>query len=204
MALDVTAVVSTFGHPKWQHLAKTRAIPSANRLGVPVIYNHGSALYLARNEGLNSVKTEWVCHLDADDELDRNFFTEIEAVEGDLRAPAVRYVRSGSGAPAMMPHVAGHTHDCVADCLDNGNWLVVGAVARTELLLQVGGWRDYAWSEDWDLWQRCWIAGAKIVAVPRAIYIAHTTPKGRNTSKTHTEKVRIHHEIRKANLPHLY
>jgi glycosyltransferase involved in cell wall biosynthesis len=202
--IDVSIVISTFGNKRWEYLANTRAIPSANRLGVPVIYNHGPSLYEARNLGLNSVKTEFVCHLDADDELDSRFLHEIAAAEGDLRAPSVQYKRSGGRAAARMPKVAGHTHDCVADCLDTGNWLVVGTVAPTELLLRVGGWRDYAWSEDWDLWQRCWIAGATVVPVPKAIYIAHTNPRGRNNSRTHADKVRIHHEIRKENLPHLY
>lgn len=203
--MEVSIVVSTFGQSKWEHLARTRAIPSANQFGVPVFYNHGPSLHEARNLGLNQVETEYVCHLDADDELDLNFFREIAAVEGDLRAPAVRYTRSGNvGTRAMMPKVSGHSHDCEADCLLNGNWLVVGAVARTELLLAVGGWRNYAWSEDWDLWQRCWIAGAKIVRAPKAVYIAHTNGRGRNNASTHQQKVRIHHEIRKANLPHLY
>lgn len=210
--MEVSIVVSTFGHQKWQHLAKTRAIPSANQFGIPVIYNHGPSLHEARNAGLNQAKTEYVCHLDADDELDARFFNEISKVEGDLRAPAVVYTRSSSrryvhpsrgqgGDLARLPKVAGHVHDCVADCLEAGNWLVVGTVARTELLLSIGGWRAYPVYEDFDLWQRCWIAGATIVPVPKAVYIAHTTGQGRNNSYPIKKRRLVHYEISKTNLP---
>jgi hypothetical protein len=42
----------------------------------------------------------------------------------------------------------------------DGNWLVIGCVARTDLLREVGGFRDFPVYEDWDLWLRCWLAGA--------------------------------------------
>ena len=33
-----------------------------------------------------------------------------------------------------MPTVAGHTHQCEAACLLQGNWLVVGAMVLTDLV----------------------------------------------------------------------
>lgn len=209
--MDVSVVISTFGSQQWEHMAKVRAIPSANQFGVPVIYNHGPSLYEARNAGLNQVKTEYVCHLDADDELDSRFFNEISKFEGDLRAPSVLYTRNSSrrythrrgqgGDLARLPKVAGHVHDCIPDCLETGNYLVVGTVARTELLQSIGGWRSYPVYEDFDLWQRCWIAGATIVTVPKAVYIAHTTGRGRNNSYPINKRRLVHYEIAKTNLP---
>lgn len=195
--IDCTVVVSTFGSLNWKILAKDRAIPSAKSLGVPVVYNHGDSLHEARNLGLSQVETEYVCHLDADDELSPGFFEEIEKVEGDIRVPSINYVPYGT----RMPNVVGHNHICEAKCLSDGNWIVVGAVARTDLVKKVGGWRDYPIFEDFDLWQRCWIAGASIVPVPTAVYKAYSTEKGRNKSLSVLQSRAIQRQICMTNLP---
>ena len=203
--MDVSIVISTFGNFKWQLLAQERAIPSAKKFEVPVIYNHGETLHETRNKGLYQVETEFVCHLDADDELAPGFFDHMSRVDGDLRPPSVNHVYENM---TFMPKVVGlngvHNHVCVGECLTDGNWLVVGTVARTELLQKVGGWKEWGNWEDWELWLRCWLAGATVTPVPKAIYKAYSTTKGRNKSRTPEEDRRIYHEIRRANLPHLY
>lgn len=198
--MNCTVVISTFGNARWQLLAQERAIPSAMALGVPVIYNHGDSLHEARNAGLHQVTTEWVCHLDADDELELGFFDEMELVNSDLRAPAIRYY---PGHAPKIPQVVGHEyHQCIGQCLERGNWLVVGTVARTEILKKVGGWRDYPIFEDWDLWQRCWLAGATVAPVPKAIYRAYIGTNSRNHSLTPNEARVIQYQISKTNMPH--
>ena len=67
--MDVTICVATFGDPTWQTLARTRAVPSAEAQGVPVVHVHGRTLHAARNAAVEQAQTEWVIHLDADDEL---------------------------------------------------------------------------------------------------------------------------------------
>lgn len=202
MALkDVSIVISTFGNYKWQLQAQERAIPSAKSFGVPVYYNHVGAdkgLHVARNMGLAQVETEFVCHLDADDELSSDFFEHMDKVEGDLRPPSVNHVYE---RVTFMPHVVGHNHICVANCLEFGNWLVVGTVARTELLKKVGGWKEWGTFEDFDLWQRCWIAGATITSVPAAIYRAYSTPQGRCKNLPIEESTRIQRMICETNMP---
>jgi glycosyltransferase involved in cell wall biosynthesis len=203
--VDVTVVVGTFGGPQWSELALSRAVPSAEALGVPVIHHHGDTLHQARNQGLYEVDTEWVCHLDADDELEPGYFTNMDQGTADVRAPSVRYVRDGNdlGIP-YMPAVAGHEHGCTAGCLVDGNWLVVGSPARADLLRRVGGWRDWDLYEDWDLWQRCWLTGATFEPVPAAVYRAHRRRHSRNRAPDRWKKEQVHHDIRRANLPHLY
>lgn len=205
--MDVTVVVSTFGgDPKWKDLAHQRAIPSAKSFGVPVIYNHGkTALHEARNAGLEQVETEFVCFLDADDTLAPGYFQHMSKVNGDLRPPSVNHVYE---RVTFVPRVVGlsgvHNHVCVGECLSDGNWLVVGTVAKTELLRKVGGWKEWGTAEDWDLWLRCWLAGATITPVPQAVYRAYSTSQGRNKAHTHEEYMKIYHDIRRTNLPHLY
>jgi hypothetical protein len=198
--VDVTIVVATYGDPAWQTLAHRRAIPSAQQFGVPVIYHHGESLHEARNHVLNQVETEFVIHLDADDELEPGYLAAMASGTCDLRAPAVRYIMPG-GRPQrpMMPKVSGHTHQCTAECLPFGNWLVVGACARTQLLRDVGGWRDFTWSEDWDLWARCHLAGATVEAIGWAIYRAHMRPNSRNRSVVGTGRLEVHRAIARAN-----
>lgn len=196
---DVTVCVGTFGDESWIDLAKNRAIPSAERLGVNVVHVHADTLHDARNGALAQVSTEWVVHLDADDELEPEFFSEMASGTADVRAPSVRYVVRGRPGVSKMPTVSGHRHACTAECLPQGNWLVVGAMVRTELVRRVGGWRDFPWSEDWDLWLRCHLAGASIEAIPAAVYRAHSRPDSRNRAPEHAAKVAAHRAIYEAN-----
>jgi cellulose synthase/poly-beta-1,6-N-acetylglucosamine synthase-like glycosyltransferase len=197
--MDVTIAVATYGDSAWIDLANERAIPSAEQFGVPVVHVHGHTLHDARNQADDLVDTEWVVHLDADDELHPRYLDHLATGTADLRAPAVEYQRNGFHPPASVPKVAGHTHACTADCLTEGNWLVVGTLVRTDLVRQVGGWRDFTWSEDWDLWIRCWQAGATIEAVPKAVYVAHVRPDSRNRAPDRAAKVAAHRAIWDAN-----
>lgn len=196
--MDLTVVVATFGAQEWQELAKTRAVPSAEAQ-TQVVQVHGATLHDARNQGLALVETEWVVFLDADDELEPGYVEALAQGTADLRAPAVRYVSSTTWRSPRMPRVAGHRHDCTADCLPDGNWLVVGTAVRTDLVCEVGGWRDWACYEDWDLWLRCWQAGATIEAIPDAIYRAHVRPDSRNRAPAMELKNRVHRAIVAAN-----
>lgn len=192
--MDVTVCVCSFGDRHWQELAESRAVPSA--IGqAPVIRVHGDTLHGARNTALERVRTDWVIYLDADDELEPGYVETLAAGAADLRAPAVRYVRGRQARAPYVPRVAGHRHDCTADCLPAGNWLVVGTMARTSLLRQVGGWEPWPVYEDWALWLRCWRAGATVEAIPQAVYRAHVRPDSRNRAPAMNRKNQVHHEI---------
>lgn len=197
--MDVTVVVATYGDSEWVDLAHERAIPSVRKLGVPYVHLHGSTLQFARNDALAQVTTPWMCYLDADDELEAGYFRRMEQSTAEIRVPSVRYVRNRFDQGVRMPKVAGHSHDCSAECLPFGNWIVIGAVVRTSRLRDVGGFRDFPWSEDWDLWVRCWKAGATIQPVPRAVYRAHVRRNSRNRAASNSEKVAAHNLIAEAN-----
>ena len=201
----VTVCVATFGGREWCDLARERAIPSAERLGVEVIYRHGDTLAQARNAAVADARTPLVCLLDADDQLEPGFFDAMAASDADLRAPAVRYVTgefSEPDPPARMPRVAGHDHDCEAGCLRWGNWLVIGTVAPRDLILSVGGFTEHTWSEDWHLWVRCWQAGATVEAVPGAVYRAWTRVGSRNRTGSRADRRAVHQQMaRELGLP---
>jgi glycosyltransferase involved in cell wall biosynthesis len=197
--VDVTVCVGTYGDPLWSELAG-QAIRSAEAEGVPVVHCDGIDLADARNGALVSVRTEWVCFLDADDELEPGYLDAMSAGSADIRVPRVRYVTPKRTPKPISPRVAGHQHhDCSPDCLAFGNYIVIGAWAPTRLLRDVGGFRDFEWSEDWDLWVRCWQAGATIETIPDAVYRAHVRRDSRNRAPERAVKHAQHQAIARAN-----
>jgi GT2 family glycosyltransferase len=197
--VEVTVAVATYGDASWADLAQERAVPSAKAEGVPVVHWHGDDLADARNMALDHVDTEWVIHLDADDELEPGYVEAMARGTADVRAPLVRYMLGGRERNLWQPRVWNHRHDCTAACLKEGNWLVVGSAVRANMLRDVGGWREFPWSEDWDLWLRCWKVGADFELIPDAVYRAHVRHDSRNRAATRAEKLAAHHAIYEAN-----
>lgn len=192
--MDVTVIVATYGEGRWRELAECRAIPAA-RAEAEVIAVHGETLQSARNAGAAQATSEWLCFCDADDEVEPGYMAAMAELDADLRAPLVRYVKDHRHWPARVPDGT--------DDLADGNRLVIGTLVRREMFWRVGGFGGWAFYEDWDLWQRCWLAGAT-VEFGRAIYRAHMRADSRNRSPSRAEKVAMHHDIRRANMPWLY
>lgn len=197
--MDVTVVVGTFGDDKWINMARKRAIPSGEAQA-PTVHVHLDTLARARNAGAEMADTEWLCFLDADDEIEPGYFDAMAAGTADLRAPLVRYVVGRRVPPPSNLVPDGWTPDYLRD----GNVLVIGTLIRRDLFLHVGGFKEWPLYEDWCLWQRCWLAGATFEVIDDAVYRAHVRYQSRNRAPGRDERERIHHEIRRANLPHLY
>lgn len=198
--MGITVAVCTYGSEEWADLARSRAIPSAADQA-PTIHVHADSLQDARNRALERVKTEHVVYVDADDELEANYIDAMAAGTSDVRVPLVRYTRHGRARHARMPRVYGHKHDCTADCLPEGNWIVIGACARTDLLRDIGGWHDYPVYEDWSTWLRCYLAGATFEIISKAVYRAHVNVTSRNRGTRQSVKARTHEAIYAAAFP---
>ena len=202
--MDVTVIVATYGDPSWQQLAE-RAAASAEAQAREVISVHGATLAAARNEGARMAGGDWLCFLDADDELEAGYLDAMAAGSADLRGPSVRYILEGrEPQEPRVPRVAGHRHDCTAPCLEYGNFLVIGTVVRAELVHQVGGFEEFTWSEDWALWARCYRAGASIETIPEAVYRAHVRWDSRNRAPDRAAKDAAHDQIHRAVWPEQY
>jgi hypothetical protein len=190
--IDVTVIVATYGDQRWVDLARQRAIPSA-AAQAPVLEVHGPTLSAAPNLGAEDAATEWVVFLDADDELEPGYLDVTPAPAADILVPRVRYVGGPTGGdeepaeagwPSVVARHPRHGGHCYPACLEYGNFIVVGAPVRRDVLIAVGGFRDLPIWEDWDLWLRCHRAGARFAMSEASVYRAHRSPRGRNQGLT--------------------
>lgn len=200
--MNVSIVVATFGSEEWAaegHRTSDRARASAGAFSVVNVHLVDGTLAEARNLGAEDASGDWLCFLDADDDLGPGYLEAMERAfllsskEKALLAPAVAYVgRRGQRKPARIPPKVDLRH---------GNWLVIGTLVQREVFIEVGGFREWPIYEDWCLWQRCWKAGAEPVEVPEAHYVARVRPESRNRGPSRAMKLRYHHEIAAANFP---
>lgn len=190
MGLEVAVVVATFGDEQWSELARTVAAPSAELEAPAELYlQHGSSLAEARNAGAARARAPWLLFLDASDEIEPGYLAAMAEASGELRAPSVRYVTPGAPElPAPVTFEGRH--------IGTLNPCAIGTLVPRELFERAGGfWPERAW-EDWSLFRRCWLLGAQIEHVPRAVYRAHVDPAGRNSTVARREQ--LHREIRRA------
>lgn len=181
--MKVTICIATYGGDEWRDLAWSRAYPSVASEQAEILLGHepDGTIASARNGLADRATSDWLCFLDADDELAPGFLDamkrayEQESGSGTklLLTPAVSYVRKGKPSPPQF--------------LDRGisladdNWLVVGTLIQRDLFFEVGGFEDYDHGfEDFALWSKCWRSGAKIVKVPDAVYLAHWNPQSKH------------------------
>lgn len=172
---DVTVIIPVVGdHDRWLPLAR-RAALSAVAQTVPatsIVVSTAETLASARNGPASWARTEWLCFLDADDELDVHYIEAMLRAQGDVRQPATLGIVDGREDPTPVVIPARPLHEA--------NYIVIGAFVRTALFRQVGGFRDLPAYEDWDLWIRCWLEGAAIGCAPDAVYRVHVNHAGRN------------------------
>jgi glycosyltransferase involved in cell wall biosynthesis len=85
LTVPISIVVATFGSEEWRDQGN-RTAEAAWELGAGSVVNvhlPEGTLAQARNQGAEDASTEWLCFLDADDELDPGFIPAMRArIEG--------------------------------------------------------------------------------------------------------------------------
>lgn len=172
---DVTfgVVIGTYGDDVW----KRRGDNVANATSAycdDLIHVHGKTLSEARNLGAEILSTDWLIFLDADDALAASYVAEMkDACEpGFLLQPTTLGCRDGvyDDEPVLIPRKD----------LSRSNYLIIGTACERERFQAVGGFRELPALEDWDLWCRMIINGAKVKRVPGATYVVNVSDSGRN------------------------
>lgn len=182
---SIAIVVATFGSPEWAETAERIALPSiAAQISQPdeVCVTHGESLHEARNAGAQDATAEWLCFLDADDRLDPHYLRAMLSQMIDERhwrdTPRPNVLLWPAVAERNRPPLIPTPRPTVWQ----GNWMVVGTLIRRGLFLECEGfWAEPAW-EDWSLWIRAVELGAVPVHAEGAVYLAGTTPHGRNAN----------------------
>lgn len=193
----ITVIVGVFGDAKWVDKAIV-ALDSAKNQTVPVpaMMIHAETLHDARNTGAEEADTEWLLFLDADDTLDPRYVEEMEKVIATIPAGTDALIQPGHVNSKDRPTgAAGEVSIIPWIPYQDGNCLIIGTLVRREQFMRVGGFRDLPMYEDWDLWIRCFLDGAKHYTCPKAIYEIEVNEASRNEQDLN-EQMRVRNQIR--------
>jgi glycosyltransferase involved in cell wall biosynthesis len=198
--MSISVVITTYGTDHWKDLAWSRAFPSvADQITDEdeILVEHYPDLSIgpARNKAAAKAEKNWLLFLDADDELAPGYLQAMReatflASGTNLYQPAVQWVRRGV---RRKPYLIAPKD------LREDNYLVIGTLVSRSLFKHAGGFSDYPHGfEDWSLWAKCWRAGAQVIPVPTAIYIAHVNPNSAHKTRwrDRREQVATHLRVR--------
>jgi GT2 family glycosyltransferase len=183
--VPIRVCIGTYGdRDTWQPLAHQamRSVDEQTVKAASSFWVHGPDLHTARNTAALQLPGghEWLCFLDADDELDCEYLDAMAEVAGRCAGPVL-----------IQPSTLGIHPDGTEDShpvlippkpLIEGNYLIIGTLIRFDQFERLGGFDDWSIYEDWDLWLRAVIDGALVVSAPDAIYRVHVNPGGRNNA----------------------
>lgn len=211
--MNVSVLIATFGDTAWREMGLARAAASVEKqddkqdLSLHFGWDRDWTICTSRNALASRASGDWLCFLDADDELAPGFvgamrraLEQEQGTDGNqyrlLFAPAVRTSRNGR--PFFYPE-----RD-----LKDANWLPIGTLISRDLFWQVGGFdeRDPHGLEDWSLWTRAAAAGAVPIRVPSAVYVAHQRRSSHAAffRRDRAAYMREYHRIRREAWPNLY
>lgn len=158
-----------------------------------------------RNDNAARANGDWLCFLDADDELAPNYVRGMawalkRALRGpkkpDLNRPLLltplvsKVIKGKRRTPMFYPPVN----------LLLGNYLVIGTMIEKRWFDQVGGFENFPHGfEDWSLWYKCARLGAQVIQVRHSVYYEHVNPDSLHRAgwRDHRNQIKIHLRVQK-------
>lgn len=137
-------------------------------------------LVAALNWGLSQASGPWIARMDGDDLMhprrleEQLLFAEAHphlTVIGCLvRCFPRRSLREGMERYERWLNSLLRHEEMVADLFVESPLAHPSVLLRREALEAVGGYQDHGWPEDYDLWMRLWLAGAKFGKVNQVLH----------------------------------
>lgn len=206
--MNVSILIATYGDESWAELALERALPSAQKQNVfEVLVGHDpdGDVGSFRNALAEKAQGDWLCFLDADDELSSGYMnamrkmmqsSNVQRLKMELDAPLLltpavsKVVKGRPGRPTFYPSV---------DLL-KGNYLVVGTLIEKSWFDRVGGFGDFPHGfEDWALWYKCARLGGRVLQVRRAVYMEHIDPNSKHRAawRDRTSQMQVYEQVKR-------
>lgn len=169
--MDVTVIVTTFGTREWNEKGNATALEHDG-----FHYHHHDPdrpLGRHRNDAvLLCGAKEWLCFLDAGDDLEPGYMEAMQRHSGHTNDLLVPMLRLGDG----FAHDLTRTRRII-----KLNPCPIGTLIHRTVFDRVGGfWDEPAW-EDWSLFRRAVLTGSELRATD-AVYHAPLSPDGRNST----------------------
>lgn len=142
----------------------------------------------ARNVGSAHAHAGLIAFLDADDELMPEYLEEMDRFIGenpdyDAYHPNISVIRRDAlkvPFSAVREVTSFGLRELLRECVV----AVGGAIVRRELVNRLDGFRSDIHCEDYDFWLRATATGARILYLPRELYIYHQDLGGRRSEDT--------------------
>lgn len=168
--MTLSVIVPTFGDfQRWDALAR-HAVESLAGQPCEVVRVHAYTLAGARNGGAERATGDLIAFLDADDRAGPGYAAAMLAADGSgaILVPSVERWRAGELEQAAAPPLRAN--------ILRRNWPPIGCALSRAAFLDLGGFDDGTWGEDWSFWIRATVAGMTFVDVPDAVYQIHARP----------------------------
>lgn len=196
----VSILVCTYGSDEWaKRGAETAAQTHQAGADVLAVHDGGASLAEVRNAAAAETVGDWLCFLDADDELAPGYLDAMRqawmagAITTDwapLLVPAIQYVRSwGPEAKSEIPSWDTSIYDLNCAC--------IGTLVPRARFLAAGGFGGDPIYEDWATWLKLVAAGAQLVPVRDAVYRYHIDAGSLRNQQTLETRTATYHAIRR-------
>lgn len=139
---------------------------------------HGGVV-AACNAGLEACRGKWVARMDADDrchperlELQAQFLSthpEIDVVGSFVKGFPEKEIGRGFELYYQWLNSLVTPRDIAREMFIESPIANPSAAFRKQVVLQAGGYRDYGWPEDYDLWLRLHLNGSRFAKIPRIL-----------------------------------